>query len=72
MNNENRWSRVNSSNVWTTDKGEDIKVKKLTTVHILNIVECWNDRGQTKFKKGHNGGKKRWLTILYKELLNRL
>ncbi len=59
------------NHVWITARKVKIHVKKMTTSHIRNCINCWNGQGNMIIPDNYLGGKKKWLKIFEHELLQR-
>lgn len=57
--------------VWTTNAGLTIKVKKMSTPHIVNCIKCLNGGGKTSLPREYMDNKDKWLTIFNSELHRR-
>lgn len=57
--------------IWITKERIQIKVKDMSTSHILNCIKCWNGKGFSVIPENYLGGKQKWLEIFNKELNSR-
>lgn len=60
-----------SNKIWITAKRKQIPVPDMGTQHIRNCINCFNGIGKVRIPSHYLGGKSKWLTIFYQELLNR-
>lgn len=59
------------NHIWITASRRKIPVRKMTSIHIKNCINCLNGGGKLKIPNGYLGGKDKWLKIFTEELENR-
>lgn len=59
------------NHIWITAQRRKISIRKMTSQHIKNCINCLNGDGKLKIPNGYLGGKEKWLKIFAEELESR-